>query len=146
VDGVALHQGVLYVAGFGEINAIAPDGTYRRVAGKGYGNSGDGGPAVDAEIGFTRSLTVAPNGTIYFVDWSASVVRAVTPDVIIRLVAGASSASSSSISFGVQQVPASSIRIGSSIPLGTRSDSSLLLGISSRVWHLDGGVLRAITG
>lgn len=145
VDGVALHQGVLYVAGFGQINAIDPNGSYRRVVGKGYGNSGEGGPALNAEIGFTSSLTVAPNGTIYFVDWTASVVRAVTTDGIIRTVAG-SITGSSSIPFATQQVPASSVSVGSSTPLATRADSSLVLGISGKLWHLDGTVLRAITG
>lgn len=145
VDSLASHQGIIYVAGFGRIDALTPDGTYSHVAGKGYGNSGEEGPALDVEIGFIGSLTVAPNGTIYFTDWSARVVRALAPDGIIRTVAG-SPDGSLSLSTTIGQAPASSVRISSSMPLATMSDGSLLIGISSRIWRLDGAVLRPVTG
>jgi len=65
------------------------DGTVSVVAGDGlYGFSGDGGPAVDAELRDPGEITVAPDGTIYFVDTGNQRVRAVSPDGIITTVAG----------------------------------------------------------
>jgi hypothetical protein len=59
------------------------------VAGDGLsGFSGDGGPAVDAELDDPGPIAVAPDGTIYFVDRGNSRVRAVNSDGTITTVAG----------------------------------------------------------
>ena len=83
-------SGELYVADNSDsrIRKIAPDGTVTTVAGTGVaGNSGDGGPAIQA--GIVRPITVAvdKSGTVYF-ETGDSRVRKITPDGIIHLVAG----------------------------------------------------------
>ena len=64
-------------------------GTLSVVAGDGLsGFSGDGGPAVDAELDDPGPIAVAPDGTICFVDRGNNRVRAVNPDGTITTVAG----------------------------------------------------------
>jgi hypothetical protein len=56
------------------------------------GDSGDGGPAVDARFGaFVGDEAVAPNGDVYLVDTANSRVRKVAPDGIITTVVGGNS-------------------------------------------------------
>ena len=51
------------------ILARSPSGRFRVIAGNGkYGFSGDGGPAVDAELAGPQGIAVAADGTVYFVD------------------------------------------------------------------------------
>ena len=65
------------------------DGSLSVVAGDGLsGFSGDGGPAVDAELDDPGPIAVAPSGAIYFVDGGNNRVRAVAPDGTITTVAG----------------------------------------------------------
>ena len=52
------------------------------------GFSGDGGPAVDAELSQPEEIAVSPSGTVYFVDSGNSRIRAVTPGGTIETVAG----------------------------------------------------------
>jgi hypothetical protein len=64
-----------------------PDGRFRVVAGTGKtGFSGDGGPAVRAELSDVFDLAVAPDGTLYIADGGR--VRTVTPSGVIRTIAG----------------------------------------------------------
>jgi len=59
------------------------------VAGTGVnGFSGDGGPAVAADIANPHGIVVAPDGTVYFSEDSNHVVRRIAPDGIITTVAG----------------------------------------------------------
>ncbi len=64
-------------------------GTVSVVAGDGLeGFSGDGGPAVDAELNDPGELAVGADGTINFVDGGNDRVRAVSPAGTITTVAG----------------------------------------------------------
>jgi hypothetical protein len=64
-----------------------PDGRFRVIAGTGKrGFSGDGGPAVRAELSDVTDLAVGPDGTLYIADGSR--VRAVSRDGVIRTIAG----------------------------------------------------------
>ncbi len=65
------------------------DGALSVVAGTGLqGYSGDGGPAIDAELNDPGELAVGPNGTLYFVDQGNHRVRAVAVNGMITTVAG----------------------------------------------------------
>jgi RHS repeat-associated protein len=52
------------------------------------GFSGDGGPATEALLSSPRGIALGPDGTLYIADQGNNRVRAVTPDGIIRTVAG----------------------------------------------------------
>jgi sugar lactone lactonase YvrE len=72
-----------------EIRKIATDGTISSVAGNGTsGYSGDGGPAVLAQINGDASIAVSSAGNLYISDTYNRVVRKVGPDGIIRTIAG----------------------------------------------------------
>jgi sugar lactone lactonase YvrE len=82
--------GDLYVADREDsrIRRIAPDGTVTTFAGTGVAlNSGDGGPAIQAEIYYPITVATDNSGTVYF-ETGDSRVRKVTADGIIHLVAG----------------------------------------------------------
>src|SRR5438094_8129 len=90
--GVAADQdGNFYIAD--EDNAmvmkVTPDGILHVIAGNGIlGYSGDGGPATSASLGLIVGVAVDPAGNVYFVDDALNVVRKITPDGIIRTIAG----------------------------------------------------------
>ncbi len=70
------------------IRRVTPDGKIDTIAGNGeYGFSGDGGPAKQAAIGWVLSVSIAPDGTIYFSD-DFSRIRKISKDGIITTVAG----------------------------------------------------------
>jgi hypothetical protein len=82
-------DGRLYIADVAADRVLErlPDGRFRAVAGTGKkGFSGDGGPAVRADLSDVFDLAFAPDGTLYIADGGR--VRVVTPDGIIRTIAG----------------------------------------------------------
>lgn len=63
------------------------DGRFRVVAGTGKaGFSGDGGPALHAQLSDVSELAFSPRGSLYIVDGGR--VRAISPKGVIRTVAG----------------------------------------------------------
>src|SRR5262249_22618194 len=54
----------------------------------GAGSSGDGGPATLAALNDPRGMAVGQDGSLYVADTSAHRVRQVTPDGLIRTIAG----------------------------------------------------------
>jgi hypothetical protein len=113
-DGAGLEPGGVRVL------VRLPDGRFRVVAGTGKrGFSGDGGPAVRAELSDVFALAVAPDGTLYIADGGR--VRTVTPNGVIRTIAGSGQ-------------PARTIANGTpalSAPLGsTRSGPPLSIALS----------------
>ena len=58
------------------IRKVDPSGTITTVAGTGQsGDSGDGGPAIEATFGYPGALVWDPAGNLYVADWVANVVR-----------------------------------------------------------------------
>jgi RHS repeat-associated protein len=90
--GLAVDRaGVVYLADYydSRIRKIDGEGVITTFAGTGYfGHSGDGGPAVEAEIGSPMGLDVDSLGNLYFADREADCVRKVDRNGIIRTVAG----------------------------------------------------------
>lgn len=89
--------GNLYFADTGNamIRMIDTDGIVRRIAGlppvdgqPRAGYSGDGGPALAAQLNFPVDLALAEDGTLYFSDVQNHCIRAIDPQGIIRTVAG----------------------------------------------------------
>jgi serine/threonine-protein kinase len=84
-------NGSLYVAddSLNEVLQRLPSGMFVVVAGDGKaGFSGDGGPAINAELDGPQGMVVGSNGTIYVADAGNNRVRAILPDGIITTVAG----------------------------------------------------------
>ncbi len=72
-----------------QILRYLPTGKFQVIAGDGKrGFSGDGGPAVRAEIDDPSGIAVAKDGTVYFSDTGNGRVREILPDGIIETVAG----------------------------------------------------------
>lgn len=64
-------------------------GILHHYAGNGIpGLSGDGGPAIDAQISEAWGMDVADDGTLYIADTYNHCIRYVTPDGIIHMLAG----------------------------------------------------------
>jgi sugar lactone lactonase YvrE len=71
------------------VREVTPDGIIHTVAGTGQpGYSGDGGPATDARLDNPSGLAVDAQGDLFIADTVNNVIREVTPDGIIRTIAG----------------------------------------------------------
>ena len=84
-------RGQVYVAddGLNQILQVLPGGRFKVIAGNGRrGYSGDGGPAIAAELNFPGGMAVTRGGTIYFADTGNNRVRAIWPSGTITTVAG----------------------------------------------------------
>lgn len=86
-------EGNLYVGGGDNqpfmVNKISPSGQVTRVAGTGQsGFFGDGGPAVEAKLGWVYDLAVDAAGNIYIVDQDNNRIRMVDQDGAISTIAG----------------------------------------------------------
>jgi len=89
-------RGGVFVGGFGSILRIAADGTATPFAGTGtHGSNGDGGPALDAQVGTVAGLTVCPDGTVTFLEYDLTSysprIREVTRDNVIATIGGGTS-------------------------------------------------------
>jgi sugar lactone lactonase YvrE len=95
-SGVAVDAaGNLYIADTynHRIRKVASDGTIRTVAGTGTaGFSGDGGPAVSAQLNLPYGMAIDAAGNLYIADSENCRIRKLTPDGIIRTVAGSGTA------------------------------------------------------
>jgi DNA-binding beta-propeller fold protein YncE len=84
-------EGNLYIADGlnSRIRKVDKNGIISTVAGTGIpGYSGDGGPAMEAEIATPLSIAVDREGNIFFTSHSNKVVRKIDTDGIIHTVAG----------------------------------------------------------
>jgi uncharacterized protein (TIGR03437 family) len=90
--GLAIDAaGDLYIADAGNhrIRRVAPNGVIVTVAGSGAaGLSGDGGPAVTAQLSAPSGVAVDADGNLFIADTGNHRVRKVTPAGIIETVAG----------------------------------------------------------
>jgi sugar lactone lactonase YvrE len=84
-------SGAFYIANTrnSRIRRVTPDGIITTVAGNGTaGYSGDGGPAIEAQLNNPSSVAVDSSGNLYIVDELNDRIRRVTPDGKIDTVAG----------------------------------------------------------
>ncbi len=88
-------SGNLYIADGANyrIRKVNTAGIITTIAGNGsLGNTGDGGPATAAKIGFTYGVAVDVFGNVYLSDYTNNVVRKVNTSGIISTVAGSGTA------------------------------------------------------
>jgi trimeric autotransporter adhesin len=70
------------------IRMVTPNGVINTIAGNGTSAStGDGGPAISAQLAAPGSLAVDSSGNLYVAD-SVAVIREITPNGTIRTIAG----------------------------------------------------------
>jgi sugar lactone lactonase YvrE len=90
--GIALDSaGNLFVADYGNhrIRRIAPDGTLSTMAGSSaFGSTGDGGPAVDAQLNQPAGVAVDAAGNVLVADTGNNRIRKIAPDGKIYSLAG----------------------------------------------------------
>src|SRR3990172_3769269 len=85
-------DGALFIADAGNtrIRRVSPDGIITTVAGTDTGGfSGDGGPAIAAELNYPYGVAVGSDGAVFVSDTWNNRIRRVGPDGIITTVAGA---------------------------------------------------------
>lgn len=75
------------------IRRVDTDGVISTVAGNGAGYSGDGGPATAAMLRTPNAIALDSSGDIYVCDMLNHRLREITPDGIIRTIAGTGVAS-----------------------------------------------------
>ena len=136
-DGVAADtHGNVYVTSGQFVYKITPGGTLSLYAGNpsfGYGFSGDGGPATQAQFGAPDSLAVDSHGNVYVSDRTNDRIRKITTDGIITTFAG------SGHGFGGDGGPATKASLDE--PAGIAFDSHDNLYIADRY----NGRIRKVT-
>src|SRR5207249_922488 len=86
---VSDSSGSLYFSAENCVFKIDSAGEMTRIAGNGRpGYSGDGGPAINAQLSLVGGLAFDPKGNLYIADSGNQVLRKVTPDGAITTVPG----------------------------------------------------------
>lgn len=86
---VAADGSVLVSTSRYRVRRIAPDGTITTIVGTGSpGWAGDGGPATAATLSTVSGMDVGTDGTVYLADSSACLIRAISPNGMIRRIGG----------------------------------------------------------
>jgi RHS repeat-associated protein len=94
VNRVAIgSNGTVYIGGGRNLWSVTPDGIFHRLAGLALdGFSGDGGPAVDAQISNATRFYPAADGSVYLSDILNQRIRRIDPNGIITTIAGTGTA------------------------------------------------------
>ena len=70
------------------VRKVTPDGVVHHVAGNGFGFSGDGGPAANAQVAYPNGLAFDSSGNLYIADAANNRIRRIGTNGIITTVAG----------------------------------------------------------
>ena len=127
------------------IRRVGTDGIITTVAGTGVsGFSGDGGPATLAMLRDPRGVAVGRDGSLYIADTGAQRVRQVTPDGIIRTIAG-----NGTFGFGGDGGPATEASFRSPYAVAVGSDDTVYIideGNNRVRWMRPGGTINTLAG
>jgi sugar lactone lactonase YvrE len=143
-------DGDLYLAddALDQILERQPNGNFVVIAGNGtVGFSGDGGPAVDAQLSRPRGMAFAPDGTLYIADAGNGRVRAVTPDGTITTVAGDGQAAGGPGDTPLVGQSATATGIGTAQAVTVSPTGALVIATANALVELDGsGTLALVAG
>ena len=127
------------------IRRVAPDGIITTVAGTGTRVfSGDGGPATLAGLSDPQGVAVGQDGSIYIADTTSQRVRRITPDGIIRTIAG-----NGSFGFAGDGGPATAATLSSpgAVAVGLDDTVYIVDRDSNRVrWLRPDGTINTLAG
>lgn len=128
----------------GLISTVAGSGRLTAVAGSGgFGFSGDGGRAEEAQLSAPEGVLAGPDGSLYVADTGNDRLRLVTPSGVIQTIAG----SGRNGHFGDG---GAATEAGMTAPVGLAVDGRGRLMVSERdgqvVRRLVGGVITAVAG
>jgi RHS repeat-associated protein len=151
-DGVAVGpDNAVYVNDRGNrrIRLVGADGIITTVAGTGNpclptAACGDGGPATQAQLFDPRAIAVGRDGSLYIADAGLDRVRRVTPDGIIRTIAGTGIAG-----FSGDDGPATLARLNSPSAVAVGSDDTVYItdSLNNRIrWMRLGGTITTFAG
>jgi RHS repeat-associated protein len=113
-------DGSLYIADFGNnrIRRVTPGGIIHTVAGSGATGvqqgalSGDGGPAIGAELNGPSGIAVGPDSSFYIADRFNHRVRVVYPDGVIATMAGGGSKGPGNVGIDVELSSVEDVALG----------------------------------
>jgi glucose/arabinose dehydrogenase len=124
--GVAVTaDGGFLIADFGNnvVRKVSAAGVITRVAGTGTpGNSGDGGPATDAQLSRPAGVAVTADGGFLIADSDNNVVRKVSAAGVISRVAGTGTAGNSG-----DDGPATSAQLHAPARVAVTADGAILI-------------------
>jgi sugar lactone lactonase YvrE len=126
VDGA----GALYFTYLGgqQILKVSPTGVLSTVAGMGQpGYSGDGGPAIAAQLNVPARLVLDRAGNLYFADRENHRIRKISPDGIISTVAGSGPVAPDPGGFAGDGRPATEARLTGVTGVGIDAAGNLYL-------------------
>ena len=118
------EDGTLYIGQEGGclVRKVSVDGIISTVAGTGQcGYTGDGGLAIEARLSRPQDIFVDSQGVLYIADRGNARIRAVTPDGIIRTVAGGGDSEL------VDGVPAEAAQLSYPMGVGVGADGALYI-------------------
>lgn len=127
--------GTLYISDTGNVRvrAVAPDGLISTVAGNGHvGSGGDGGYATDAPLVAPAGLAESSSGALIIADQGAYEVKAVSPDGLIKIVAGTGKPPSPDQA----QTDKPTLALDNPAGVAAAGDGSLYIGEKGRIRHL----------
>jgi sugar lactone lactonase YvrE len=131
------------------VRRLDRDGALTIVAGSVAGLSGDGGPAIKAQLNLPMAVTVGPDNTVYVSDAANSRIRRITVDGKIQTVTGSGGGEGlGGAGFVGDGGPAEKAKLFS--PADVKSDTAGNLYISdtgnNRIRIIRGGVITTIAG
>ncbi len=149
--GLAIaRDGDLYIvdAARDQVLRRLSSGKFQVVAGDGQrGFSGDGGPATDAELslGARSGIVIAKSGTLYIADSGNARVRAVSPDGMIKTIAGDGTTASSG-GLVLHTTPALNASFGAPSGLAMGPNGDLYIAAGNVVRLAPNGLIEWVAG
>jgi sugar lactone lactonase YvrE len=137
--------GTLYIADNGNhrVRKVSSDGVISTVAGSGdFGYSGDGGSALDAQIGGAQGLAADNDGNLYIADFANYRVRKVSAAGIIATVAG-----DGTRGFSGDGGPATQAQLSAPFALAVDDTGNLYIADDNRVRRISPlGIITTVAG
>jgi trimeric autotransporter adhesin len=125
----------------------AKTGLLKLVAGNGtYGLTGDNGPATSAQLIFPSSTAVDTNGNLYIADVDAYVIRKVSANGTIAVVAGNGNPENENQGSNGDGGPAVSTQLYSGDSLAVDSVGNLYIADGNRIRKVSNGVITTVAG